>query len=288
MKSTLTHLVFFLTTLWLSTANAELEIETIQLQHRTSTEIIPVLQPFIKQGGMLTGTGYKLIIKSTPENIEEVKRLLADIDSSLKQVLITVALAHQLEQLQQAEQSQLQVQAGDVNVSVGSTPQTNPAPGAAVSIDTGKIKYDTRRYQTQQRTAAPSLQQMKVVEGSWATIRSGQSIPIATRSRNPDGTVTETLTYQHVMSGFEVLPRVNKDHVTLMIRPQKASLGAQGGGLVDIQSMETTVSGKLGEWLSLGGSTTLNNTDTSGILHSTRTRESQHDQIWVKVEVIKQ
>lgn len=288
MKHTFTRLIFILTTLWLPAAHAELEIETIQLHNRTSTEVIPVLQPFIAQGGMLTGTGYKLIIKSTPENIEEIKRLLADIDTSLKQVLITVAMSHQLEQLQQAEQSQVQVQAGDVNVSVGNTPPTNPAPGAAVSIDTGKIKYDTRRYQTQQRTDAPSLQQMKVAEGSWASIRSGQSIPIATRTRNRDGTVTETLTYQQVTSGFEVLPRINKDQVTLMIRPQKASLSAQGGGQIDIQSLETTVNGKLGEWLSLGGSTTQSTSDNSGILHSTRTRESQHDQIWVKVEVIKQ
>lgn len=287
MKHTFTRCIFILTTLWLSTAHAEVEIETLQLHNRTSSEVIPVLQPFIAQGGMLTGTGYKLIIKSTPENIEEIKRLLADIDTSLKQVLITVALSHQLEQLQQAEQSQVQMQSGDVSVSVG-TPPTNPAPGAAVSIDTGKIKYDTRRYQTQQRTDAPSLQQMKVAEGSWASIRSGQSIPIATRTRNRDGTVTETLTYQQVVSGFEVLPRVNKDQVTLMIRPQKANLSAQGGGQIDIQSIETTVNGKLGEWLSLGGSTTQTNNDNSGILSSTRTRESQHDQIWVKVEVIKQ
>ncbi|MGD9385256.1 MAG: hypothetical protein PVF28_01805, partial [Thioalkalispiraceae bacterium] len=45
-------------------------IESIQLRHRPVEEIIPLIKPMLAADASITGTGYKLIIKSTPENLE--------------------------------------------------------------------------------------------------------------------------------------------------------------------------------------------------------------------------
>lgn len=264
---------------------AEDEIETLQLQNRTAEEIIPTLQPFVRAGGSLSGSGYTLIIRSTPENIDEIKRLLADIDTQLKQMLITVATMAQIEQSQDASRAQVIVNSGEVSVAAGGNPS---ASGTGVNINTDTTQASVQVQQTRQRQTVPGMQQMRVVEGTWGSIQMGQQIPVMSRVRNADGTVTATMTYKNVTSGFHVLPRVNNDNITLIIRPHKANLSQQGGGAIDIQSMDTTVTGKLGQWISIGGSTTSKTVDANATTHATRTRESSQDQLYVKVEVLSQ
>ncbi|MBI3561489.1 MAG: hypothetical protein HY080_07220 [Gammaproteobacteria bacterium] len=263
---------------------AQDEIETIDLHHRSSEDIIPVLQPLVKPGGSLTGTGYKLIIRSTPDNIDELKHLLADIDIALKQLVITVATTRQMEQLLSSSQAQVVVDSGDIHAAAGS-PLPADAPGLTLSSRGDTARIDAHITQTQQHQDAPSTQQMRVVEGTWGSIQMGQAVPIMTRQRNPDGTVTATVTYKNVTSGFQVLPRTHGEQVTLQIRPSNASINAQNSGAIDVQSMQTTVTGKLGEWISLGGNSTSRSSERDGMLYTTKARSSQQDQLWVKVEV---
>lgn len=269
---------------WCDFSYANEEIETIELHNRTSEDVIPVLKPMVKPGGAITGTGYKLIIRSTPENIEELKQLLASIDTEIKTVLITVATRAQAEHARSAARAQINVNAGDTQAQVG---EVDPgAPGGGVHTNKGGVSVDTQIIETQSHQDTPGMQQMRVAEGTWGSIQMGQAIPITARHRNPDGTVTATITYKNVTSGFEVMPRLNGDRVNLTIRPFKSALSAQGGGAIDTQSMETSITGKLGEWISLGGSSTSATTDSSGIVSRTQLRDAQIDQLWVKVEVL--
>jgi hypothetical protein len=59
--------------------------------------------------------------------------------------------------------------------------------------------------------------------------------------------------YRDVATGFYVLPRVTGDRVTLDVSPQRESMSRQVGGAVNVQNMNTTVSGRLGEWMEIGG-----------------------------------
>jgi type II secretory pathway component GspD/PulD (secretin) len=288
---TMKHLIYIalllLGSVIAAAAVAEETIEVIQLHNRTSDDIIPVLQPLVKAGGSLSGSGYKLVIKSTPDNIAEIRQLVADLDGALKQLLITVATSAQIDNMLSSSRAQVVVENGDAGATIGTT-GSGPAAGATVQVDSDKLHVDANILHTQTHQDSPVTQQMRVVEGTWGSIQMGQAIPIRSRQRNPDGTVSVTITYRNVTSGFQVLPRVNQDQVTLQIRPNRENVSPQGGGVIDVQSMETTINGKVGEWLSLGGSTRTTTSDSSGIGYSTKTRSAQQDQLWVKVEVLGQ
>jgi hypothetical protein len=65
--------------------------------------------------------------------------------------------------------------------------------------------------------------------------------------------VSETLVQRDLGTGFVAVPQLNGDRVTLDISPRDDTLGPLPGS-VNTQRLVTTVSGRLGEWLELGGS----------------------------------
>ena len=262
-----------------------MEIDTIDLHNRPASEVIEILRPMVQQGGSISGTGYKLILKSTPQNIEQIKNLLADIDAAAMQLLISVSMDRRTIVNNQQQAQNISIQNGDGSISVGNS--SKHTEGASVHINNDKIKYDARIFENRTRQESPAIQQVRVTEGLWATISTGQAIPIATRQRNADGTVTETINYQHITSGFQVMPRVNGNNVMLSIRPQQQNVSPQGGGVFDATGMETTINGKMNEWIQLGGVVNQHRASQQGITYSTRVRDADQSQIWVKVEQAK-
>lgn len=264
--------------------SADMQIQTIQLQGRTAEEIIPILQPMLAPGGSLSGTGYKLIVRSTPENIGQLRALLAEIDSPPEQLLIFVSDDVSVLDASRQHAGRITINKDGNTVSIGNASQVAAAGEARLEKEGVKIEGQaSQRYQTRRE---PVMQQVRVTEGLWASIQFGQAIPYASRSLNPDGTVTETVTFQPVTSGFQVLPRIQGDTVTLSIRPQRQSAGGQTGGAYDTSAVDTTVRVQLGEWVELGGS---NQTTTSysGVPGSARQSHSGEQQrIFVKIERI--
>lgn len=256
-------------------------IETIQLLHRPADEIVPIIKPMLAPDASITGTGNKLIIKSTPENISQIQSLLEEIDINQNLLRVSVSMG---------KQSDMDKQHGSVTVEVhgdkgaielaGNDSNDNAVQGATDA----KAKFDARIYQTEQSRHKPAVQVMSVAEGYWASISMGQSIPVGTRTRNPDGTVTESITYKQVMTGYQVMPRTHGDEVTLTIRPINQVTSETTAGAIDTTAMETTVTGKLGEWLFLGGTDQEKNLSNSGITYQTRIRSTEVNQVWVKVE----
>jgi len=258
MKQFLSVILFLVSTnLW-----SAMIIETIQLQHRPADEVIPIIKPMLDESASITGTGYKLIIKSSPENISEIQELLEEIDIDKNQLRISVSMGNPTGGRQtDAKESGVEGQ---------------------IAITNEKAKFDARIYQTESSKNKPAVQIMSVTEGYWASISMGQSIPTATRTRNPDGTVTESITYQEVMTGYSVMPRTHGNQVTLTIRPLQQS--SADNSAIEYSEIETTITGKIGEWLFLGGTDQEENLRSSGITHQTRIRSTDVNEVWVKVE----
>ena len=87
-----------------------------------------------------------------------------------------------------------------------------------------------------------------------------------------------------VHSGFEVLPRVSGDTVTLEIRPFRAKRSPSGGGVIEQQELSTTVSGKLGEWMSIGGVEEQEKREGIGTVYTTGKKRSTTHNVKLKVE----
>jgi type II secretory pathway component GspD/PulD (secretin) len=114
--------------------------------------------------------------------------------------------------------------------------------------------------ESESSTSERNTQSVRVMEGREAFVRVGQSIPVRERHVRRSvagGQVVEQIVggtqYRDVTTGFYVLPRISGDRVTLDISPQRESLSRQVPGGVNVQSVVTSVSGRLGEWMEVGG-----------------------------------
>jgi hypothetical protein len=98
---------------------------------------------------------------------------------------------------------------------------------------------------------------VQTIDGGRAAIMVGQSLQMPMRQRvfTPAGVLSETLVQRDLGSGFIAVPQLNGERVTIEISPRDDTPGRQPG-TINTQQLVTTVSGRLGEWLELGGSVT--------------------------------
>jgi hypothetical protein len=95
----------------------------------------------------------------------------------------------------------------------------------------------------------------------------------------------ETTEYRDANTGFYATPRVSGDVVTLDLSPvQQRFSGPPSDRRVATAGITTQVSGRLGEWIRVGGSNSSNRIDTSGLLAwGARSGEASYS-VWVMVE----
>jgi hypothetical protein len=107
------------------------------------------------------------------------------------------------------------------------------------------------------RSGARHAQQVQVIEGGRAFVAVGQSLPLPLTQLaiGPDGVaVSQGIVWRDLATGFYAAPRVQGDRVTLEISPQQESADPAQAGGVHGARLQSTVSGRFGEWIELGGS----------------------------------
>jgi hypothetical protein len=242
-------------TLWLavSTSAALAEptvMEVIPLKYRTVEEIIPVLRPMLPASATLSGMGSKLIVRATPSSMSEVKQILAALDAAPRRLVISVRQDADLDRSRRGGQVSGRAEVGDsVSVQVPGSPTP---PGATARVDGVRAKvYGSETLRTDQVS-----QQVQVMEGGRALIRVGQSVP-ESNAQVVDTTsgrrVLRSTEYRDVDTGFYVVPRLNGDQVTLEISTVADSLQSPRSAAVNVQRVQTVVTGRLGEWIEFAG-----------------------------------
>ena len=108
-------------------------------------------------------------------------------------------------------------------------------------------------------------QRLQVLEGGQAYISAGES-----------------RVFGEAATGFAVVPRVSGSTVTLEIAAQQENF-ARGGAIKGHRAV-STVSGRLGEWIELGGASGATARSEGAILSSRQGTASERRRIWVKVE----
>lgn len=237
------------------------ELRTWDLQHRSATEMIPLLRPMVESGGAISGSGFTLIVRSSKENLAQIDTLIRKLDREPRMLLISV------------------MQTNDRKQSKG---------GASLSgSSTEGLRLHA--YADQRQGQDDGSQQVSVLEGQWAVIRTGQAVPQVVQQihKTPAGTtVTRSIEYRDVNSGFEVRPTLSGDRVRLEVRPFRANLSTDGSGAIEQQNLVTTVVGKPGEWLELGGITQQQNAQGAGIIYSNRERGTRSNRFRIKVDIV--
>lgn len=261
-------------------AEAVMHLETFTLRNRPAVDLLPLIKPFLDPEGAISGQGYKLFIKSTGANLDQIRQIIAELDVALKRLRISISTdARNFD-----EQKKQQLQAHSETVQSSDSPNVQK-----IIISKGpQHKLTTRVYSTAQRGRQPAAQQVQLLEGQWASISSGRAIPIADRQRNADGTVTETIRYRKLGYGFKVRAHVNGNKVYLSLRPRHEELSSQGGGNIRTQDIVTSLTVNLDQWTEIGGIQQLQKKTATGIYYRTQRKQESEQRMFIKVELVNQ
>ena len=269
--------------LLVGTVHAQQQLEIIDLKSRTAEQVLPQLRPFVEPGGTLSGMNNKIFIRASAANRRQIRELLAAIDRPPRRLVISV---------RQDADSAATARGGEVSgrVSSGGTvieSRRTVVGGAGVEVRRGGDAVRGQVYDSRSAGAERAAQQVQVVEGGRAFINVGTSVPVPLRQvvLGPGGAiVSETTVYRDLGTGFSAEPQLAGDNVTLTISPTHDTPGSQGPGSANIQRLTTTVSGRLGEWIDLGGSVEERAGESSGTLRYSSRGGSTGRRVQLKVE----
>jgi hypothetical protein len=212
--------------LLISVAQAD-SITTIQLQNRPAEEIIPIVKPMLGTNESISGRGFKLFLRSSPTTLEQVEDMIAALDISPKVLQISVFQGSTRGLSELGFSGNIQIESGDTSVSIGTPKKDSGDAGGSITYSTNRGSGSISGISTRKRLKDNPIHQIRVTEGNEAYIETGEQVPyfsgidwIGRRG------VAGGIEYKDVITGFYVLPRA-----------------------------QTTLTGRIGEWLLIGGVT---------------------------------
>ncbi|WP_226456383.1 secretin N-terminal domain-containing protein [Pseudomonas sp. AF03-9] len=227
-----------------ASVTAMADTEVVNLSNRTSADLLPVAQNFIGKDGTVSAYGNQLIVKADPAKIQDLRALLSQLDTPAKRLLITV------------DTNENNQQSGDNQTRI--------------------ISYGTA-------SREGGVQQIQASEGVPALIQVGQSVPLTTTQPDAYGRPQNQTQYRNVTQGFYVTASVTGETVHLAISTNRDRMSQERPDVVNVQSTDTTVSGRLGEWITLAGINRETQADKSS---TTRTYSTQgRDDLTLRVKV---
>lgn len=236
-------------------ARAEaMRIEIIELRHGFAEELLPQVEALLSEGGTVRAWDNKLVIKTTDSNLEAIRGVIEQLDRAPSQLLITVRYHDR-----------------------AISDETRQRARVTVDDHGANVRLRSGQYSTRERSGGD--QQLRVIAGQSAWINAG--LEQQSFEPHPYGGVQPVI--RRTGTGFSVTPRINGERVTLEINPERSRPSRRGDGSIETSQLSTTVSGTLGEWISLGGASLRSSSE--GSLHS-RARELREQNVSLKVERI--
>lgn len=240
-------------------------LEIIELRNRPAEQIIPIVRPMLDRDGVLTGNGFQLMVRTSPTNLTQIRQMVASLDRAARQLVI------QVRQDSDSGGSRFDARGGVV-LAPGNSRAT-----ATISDSSGQGRNDI-------------TQQVRTQEGSPAFIRSGTSQLVPSRSvrRTVNGVVVQdTATERDIASGFYATPRVSGDTVHLEISTQRDTPANLGAGSANISRTATTVSGRMGEWIEVGGVSQSRSSEGSGTFARSSDTGSLNQRVYLMVDEVR-
>lgn len=232
------------------------ETRVIELQNKQAEEMIPLIEPLLPQGSVVTGHGSQMIVRTTFSGFADLHSLLQSLDRPPQVLVITARRVHNA--------------AYDTQVA---------ARGAVDVVD------------TQPNNRQDEVQRITVQDGQAAFIKTGEAIPVHSWQYSDYGS-TNTVQYQEVTSGFYVTPKLHGQHVTLYINWQHNELQAQqtvrirNQSPIDVEQSESTLTISLGQWINLSNTSRQSLTKANEDSYSTQDVQDPDKNVFVKIDLL--
>ncbi|VEF16063.1 secretin N-terminal domain-containing protein [Stutzerimonas stutzeri] len=246
--------------------------EVIQLNNRMGEEVLPVAESVLGGQGRVTAYGNQLIVNAPDSLIRELRQVVDQLDVAPKRLLISVDTQDSASSTTGGYRVDGSVRAGDVEFETGR--------GEIGGRDQVRII----RRSTNSRDGG--IQQIQASEGYPALIQVGQSVPLTTQGTDGYGQIYQQTQYRDVLRGFYATATVHGDRVQISISSSRDRLAQGRSGVVEVQNADTRVSGRVGEWITVGGVDESASSDQRGTLRRYSTQGSQNLSMRLKVDVL--
>lgn len=261
--------------------------EVILLRHRTLEQVLPVIQTLAGPEGAVTGIGNRLVVRTTPRRLAEIRRVLEEIDTPPRRLLISVRQdADGASVRREAEISARARLGGEACMAIPPSERTDDRELDAV-YSSGDARLRARIGERRVQERERGIQMLQVLEGGEAFIQVGAAAPVPERTvvETPHGTrIVESVQYREAATGFYVRPRISGDSVLLSIRTVRDRFAADRSGGIDTQQVETQVSARLGEWIELGAAAQDGGRGSTAILSRREASEAEWRWVFIKVD----
>ncbi len=147
------YLVLIISILLSLNANAQ-SLHSIELQHRDASSLIPLVEPLLNQGEAVSGNNSLLIIKAQTKRYQELKRLIDQLDTPLRQMLIEIKSPDAFRNKNSQHKSEVVISNKTKN----------------------SVSYSSRN--TISTRSKDSVHQIKVLDGYTANIEDGRLVPL--------------------------------------------------------------------------------------------------------------
>jgi len=218
------------------------DVTVIRIKYRWARELAPIVQSMLSPDGSVTVSERvnSLVIVDNQDTIQRVRAYLAKFDKPLEQVRIRVRFYEQRSGEAGSASARGRISGDDWHVTTGAKRKD----GADISVEEGR----------RQRTNF-SEHSVIATAGQAAYIIAGKEIPY--HDRWPDlsrryGSGVNTVIFQVVETGFEVIPTIFQDNVLIRIVPRMA-YDDDKDAVVRFYGAQTEVTVPFGRWVEIGG-----------------------------------
>lgn len=205
----------------------DLQTRIFQLANRPAEATVGMVAPLLSPAGTVMAETrlQKLVVRDTAEKLEEVARLLAEIDQPSPQVRIFVSMD-------------------------GVSPSSGHQVGASIYGDPRNPMVSATGYAHSGNSAVQSEQNLLVMSGERGVIMMARdllTIDPYYQFATGQGLLAPGFVVQNVSTGFAVQPVVVGDVVRLTITPWLSFVGPSGRAEVMVDQASTTVALKSGQ-----------------------------------------
>lgn len=254
------------------TLSLQAATEVIPLKFRMAEDVLPIAESVVGDQGKINAYGNQLIINAPASVINELRDVLAQLDNEPRQLLISIDSQNSATSGASGYSVDGSARAGDVEVQTGRGERN------------GRDQVRIIRHST--TSEGGGIQQVQATEGYPALIQVGQSVPITTSGHDGYGQIYQQTQFRDVTRGFYATATIHGDQVQVTISSHQDRMSSSRPGAIDVQETNTSVRGKLGEWISLGGIDESASSSQSGTLRRYSTQGRQDLSLRLKVDTL--
>ena len=190
-------------------AAAKAEMRIFELQHRPVSELAEMVRSLLGEEAKVAAFHNTLAVNASPDALDEVARLVASFDRARQMLRVTIDQGKSFTEDEFGVSTSGRLLHDNNLVIINPGTKKSRDPGASLFLDSGQSRLKLRGTDSRLRESRRVSQYISVLEGEPALVSVGRAVPftnvmLSYCRRHP--AFIETTTYEHVDTGFEVLP----------------------------------------------------------------------------------